>query len=61
MFVMAPFAAGLLIYWVTNNILTLAQQSYLYSRNPQLRAVAAKDKEEMERKKAREAEEKAKA
>jgi YidC/Oxa1 family membrane protein insertase len=61
MFVMAPFAAGLLIYWVTNNILTLAQQSYLYSRNPQLRAAAAKDKEDMERKKAREADEKAKA
>ena len=27
MFVMAPFAAGLLLYWVTSNILTLAQQS----------------------------------
>ena len=44
MFVMAPFAAGLLLYWVTNNILTLAQQSYLYSKNPQLRAAAEQEK-----------------
>ena len=44
MFVMAPFAAGLLVYWVTSNILTLAQQSYLYSKHPQLRAQAEKDK-----------------
>jgi YidC/Oxa1 family membrane protein insertase len=44
MFVMAPFAAGLLLYWVTSNILTLAQQSYLYSKHPQLRAAAAKEK-----------------
>ncbi|MXP15535.1 membrane protein insertase YidC [Altererythrobacter confluentis] len=46
MFVMAPFAAGLLVYWVTSNILTLAQQSYLYSKHPQLRAQANKDKED---------------
>lgn len=45
MFVMAPFAAGLLLYWVTSNILTVAQQSYLYSKHPQLKATAAKDKE----------------
>ena len=45
MFVMAPFAAGLLLYWVTSNILTLAQQSYLYSRHPQLKAASAKEKE----------------
>ena len=45
MFVMAPFAAGLLLYWVTSNILTLAQQSYLYSKHPQLKAAAAKEKE----------------
>ncbi|WP_374407857.1 membrane protein insertase YidC [Pelagerythrobacter sp.] len=44
MFVMAPFAAGLLLYWITNNLLTLAQQSYLYSKNPQLKAQAVKDK-----------------
>lgn len=46
MFVMAPFAAGLLLYWITNNVLTLAQQSYLYSKNPQLRAQAEKEKTE---------------
>ena len=45
MFVMAPFAAGLLLYWVTSNILTLAQQSYLYSKHPQLKAATAKEKE----------------
>jgi YidC/Oxa1 family membrane protein insertase len=33
MFIMAPFAAGLLVYWVTNNILTIAQQAYLYKRH----------------------------
>ena len=42
MFVMAPFAAGLLLYWNTSNLLTLAQQKYLYSRHPQLRAQAQK-------------------
>jgi YidC/Oxa1 family membrane protein insertase len=40
MFVMAPFAAGLLIYWITSNLLTVAQQKYLYSRHPQLKAQA---------------------
>ena len=43
MFVMAPFAAGLLLYWITSNVLTLAQQKYLYSRHPQLKAQAEKD------------------
>jgi YidC/Oxa1 family membrane protein insertase len=43
MFVMAPFAAGLLIYWITSNILTVAQQKYLYSRHPQLKAQAAQE------------------
>jgi YidC/Oxa1 family membrane protein insertase len=51
MFVMAPFAAGLLLYWVTSNILTVAQQSYLYSKHPQLKAAAAQEKVEAERKK----------
>ncbi len=47
MFVMAPFAAGLLLYWVTSNLLTLAQQSYLYSKHPQLKAAtAAADKKD---------------
>jgi YidC/Oxa1 family membrane protein insertase len=43
MFVMAPFAAGLLIYWITSNLLTIAQQKYLYMRHPQLRAQGDKD------------------
>ncbi len=43
MFVMAPFAAGLLIYWITSNFLTIGQQAFLYSRHPQLKAQAAKD------------------
>ena len=55
MFVMAPFAAGLLIYWVTNNLLTLAQQTYLYSKHPQLRAQAAKEKEDADRARSRDA------
>ncbi len=46
MFVMAPFAAGLLLYWVTSNILTLAQQKYLYSKHPQLKAAAEAEKAE---------------
>ncbi|ABC64219.1 membrane protein insertase YidC [Erythrobacter litoralis] len=40
MFIMAPFAAGLLLYWNTSNVLTLAQQRYLYSKHPQLKAQA---------------------
>jgi len=43
MFVMAPFAAGLLIYWITSNCLTMAQQMYLYSKHPQLKAQKDKD------------------
>ncbi len=43
MFVMAPFAAGLLLYWITSNVLTLAQQKYLYSKHPQMKAMMAKD------------------
>jgi YidC/Oxa1 family membrane protein insertase len=43
MFVMAPFASGLLVYWITSNILTIAQQKFLYSRHPQLKAQAEKD------------------
>lgn len=37
MFVMAPFAAGLQIYWITSNLLTIAQQKLLYSRHPALK------------------------
>jgi YidC/Oxa1 family membrane protein insertase len=36
MFAMAQATAGLLLYWVTSNILTLAQQKYLYSKDPQV-------------------------
>jgi len=32
MFVMAPFAAGLQLYWVVSNVLTIAQQWWLYKR-----------------------------
>jgi len=31
-FVMAPFASGLQLYWVTSNLLTIAQQWWLYKR-----------------------------
>jgi YidC/Oxa1 family membrane protein insertase len=34
MVAMATFASGLQVYWITNNILTIAQQKWLYSRNP---------------------------
>jgi YidC/Oxa1 family membrane protein insertase len=44
MFMMAPFAAGLLLYWITSNLISVAQQQYLYSKHPQLRAQAGKDK-----------------
>ena len=37
MFVMAPFAAGLQLYWATSNVLTIAQQKWLYSRYPGLK------------------------
>jgi YidC/Oxa1 family membrane protein insertase len=36
MFVMAPFAAGLLIYWCTSNTLTILQQWWLYRQHPAL-------------------------
>ncbi len=49
MFVMAPFAAGLLIYWITSNLLTIAQQWYLYSRHPQLKAQAEKEAQDKAR------------
>jgi len=38
MFIMAPFAAGLQLYWFTNNILSILQQRILYARNPELKA-----------------------
>jgi YidC/Oxa1 family membrane protein insertase len=41
MFVMAPFAAGLQLYWVTGNILSISQQRFLYWRHPAMRAAMA--------------------
>lgn len=41
MFIMAPFAAGLLLYWITNNVLTMSQQRLLYSRYPQMKQAMA--------------------
>ncbi len=38
--IMAPFAAGLQLYWVTNNLLSIGQQKLLYMRHPQLKAQA---------------------
>ena len=42
-FVMAPFAAGLQLYWVTNNLLTLAQQSWFNHKHPVNAATAIVD------------------
>lgn len=42
MFLMAPFAVGLQIYWITSNLLTIAQQRFLYSRHPALKTAPAK-------------------
>jgi YidC/Oxa1 family membrane protein insertase len=42
MFVMAPFAVGLQVYWITSNILTIAQQWWLYSKHPALKTAPAK-------------------
>ncbi|MGH6615958.1 membrane protein insertase YidC [Sphingomonas sp.] len=42
MFVMAPFAVGLQVYWITSNVLTILQQKLLYSRHPALKEAAVK-------------------
>ena len=42
MFIMAPFAAGLQLYWVVSNTLTILQQKWLYSRHPAMKEAAAK-------------------
>ena len=44
MFAMAPFAAGLLLYWTTSNILTIAQQKYLYAKHPQLKKAVEEER-----------------
>lgn len=54
MFVMANFASGLLLYWTTSNILTIAQQRFLYARHPQLKAQADKDQTDIDRQVSRE-------
>jgi YidC/Oxa1 family membrane protein insertase len=43
MFIMAPFAAGLQLYWVVSNLLSIAQQKWLYSRHPILKQQATKE------------------
>lgn len=40
MFMMAPFAAGLQLYWTVSNLLTIAQQKWLYSKHPALKEPA---------------------
>jgi YidC/Oxa1 family membrane protein insertase len=40
MFMMAPFASGLQLYWTVSNLLTIAQQKWLYSRHPALKEPA---------------------
>lgn len=42
MFVMAPFAVGLQIYWITSNLLTILQQRLLYARHPEMLGAPAK-------------------
>jgi YidC/Oxa1 family membrane protein insertase len=34
MFMMAPFAAGLQLYWIVNNLVSIAQQWVLIKRYP---------------------------
>jgi YidC/Oxa1 family membrane protein insertase len=43
MFVMAPFAVGLQLYWIVSNVITIGQQSWLYSRHPALKEPIKKD------------------
>ncbi len=42
MFVMAPFAVGLQVYWITSNLLTVLQQRMLYARHPALKEAVVK-------------------
>lgn len=42
MFVMAPYAVGLQLYWITSNCLAIIQQQWLYSRHPELKLQPAK-------------------
>jgi YidC/Oxa1 family membrane protein insertase len=49
MFIMSPFAAGLLIYWITSNLLTIGQQKYLYARHPGMKAMVDKERADVTR------------
>jgi YidC/Oxa1 family membrane protein insertase len=42
MFVMAPFAVGLQVYWITSNCLTILQQRMLYARHPGMKVAVVK-------------------
>jgi len=42
MFVMAPFAVGLQVYWITTNCISILQQRLLYARHPGLKDAPAK-------------------
>ena len=42
MFIMAPFAVGLQVYWITSNCLTILQQQLLYARHPELKVPVTK-------------------
>ena len=42
MFVMAPFAVGLQVYWITSNCLTILQQKVLYARHPGMKEAVVK-------------------
>ncbi|MBJ6122001.1 membrane protein insertase YidC [Sphingomonas mollis] len=42
MFVMAPFAVGLQVYWITTNCVSILQQKLLYARHPGLKQAAEK-------------------
>ncbi|MBL0925423.1 MAG: membrane protein insertase YidC [Sphingomonadaceae bacterium] len=53
MFIMAPFAAGLQLYWVMSNVISILQQKWLYSRHPILKEQMAKEAEEKAREKAK--------
>ncbi|WP_294256359.1 membrane protein insertase YidC [uncultured Sphingomonas sp.] len=44
MFLMAPFAVGLQLYWITSNVLTVLQQQWLYSRHPEMKVPVEKPK-----------------
>jgi YidC/Oxa1 family membrane protein insertase len=42
MFIMAPFAVGLQLYWITSNCITILQQQWLYSKHPALKVALPK-------------------